>query len=154
MQKRLVFLLEIMSCFLFKDFFCVTHFSLGASVENRDEETTLVMVTVAQSRCSDSDYRGSRWSLCPATFHQPNLCTLCLHRLNAVQYYVQGRNQERLAECYYMLEDYEGLENLANSLPENNKLLPVSVFSRGQDMWLMSLPWEKGTVPGRRTFKP
>ncbi|NWT50042.1 WDR35 protein, partial [Erythrocercus mccallii] len=44
--------------------------------------------------------------------------------LNAVQYYVQGRNQERLAECYYMLEDYQGLENLANSLPENHKLLP------------------------------
>ncbi|XP_075454542.1 WD repeat-containing protein 35 isoform X1 [Ascaphus truei] len=44
--------------------------------------------------------------------------------VNAVQYYVQGRNQERLAECYYMLEDYDGLENLANSLPENNKLLP------------------------------
>uniref|UniRef100_A0A8C8VI53 WD repeat-containing protein 35 n=1 Tax=Pelusios castaneus TaxID=367368 RepID=A0A8C8VI53_9SAUR len=44
--------------------------------------------------------------------------------INAVQYYVQGRNQERLAECYYMLEDYQGLENLANSLPENNKLLP------------------------------
>jgi WD repeat-containing protein 35 len=46
-------------------------------------------------------------------------------RLNAVQYYVQGRNQERLAECYYMLEDFEGLESLANSLPENHKLLPV-----------------------------
>nr|XP_006001165.1 PREDICTED: WD repeat-containing protein 35 isoform X1 [Latimeria chalumnae] len=45
-------------------------------------------------------------------------------RLNAVQYYLQGRNQERLAECYYMLEDYEGLEKLASSLPENNKLLP------------------------------
>ncbi|TKC48108.1 hypothetical protein EI555_005264, partial [Monodon monoceros] len=45
-------------------------------------------------------------------------------KLNAVQYYVQGRKQERLAECYYMLEDYEGLENLANSLPENHKLLP------------------------------
>ncbi|XP_017600405.1 PREDICTED: WD repeat-containing protein 35, partial [Corvus brachyrhynchos] len=44
--------------------------------------------------------------------------------LNAVQYYVQGQNQERLAECYYMLEDYRGLENLANSLPENHKLLP------------------------------
>ncbi|XP_048791015.1 WD repeat-containing protein 35 isoform X2 [Lagopus muta] len=44
--------------------------------------------------------------------------------LNAVQYYVQGRNQERLAECYYMLEDYQGLENLVNSLPENHKLLP------------------------------
>ncbi|KFO69739.1 WD repeat-containing protein 35, partial [Cuculus canorus] len=44
--------------------------------------------------------------------------------LNAVPYYIQGRNQERLAECYYMLEDYQGLENLANSLPENNKLLP------------------------------
>ncbi|XP_032910663.1 WD repeat-containing protein 35 isoform X3 [Catharus ustulatus] len=44
--------------------------------------------------------------------------------LNAVQYYVQGQNQERLAECYYMLEDYQGLENLTNSLPENHKLLP------------------------------
>ncbi|XP_023690491.1 WD repeat-containing protein 35 isoform X2 [Paramormyrops kingsleyae] len=44
--------------------------------------------------------------------------------LNAVQYYLQGRNQERLAECYYMLEDYEGLERLASSLPENHKLLP------------------------------
>jgi hypothetical protein len=49
------------------------------------------------------------------------------HRQNAVQYYVKGRNQERLAECYYMLEDYEGLETLANSLPENHKLLPVSI---------------------------
>ncbi|XP_036398202.1 WD repeat-containing protein 35 isoform X1 [Megalops cyprinoides] len=44
--------------------------------------------------------------------------------VNAVQYYLQGRNQERLAECYYMLEDYDGLERLANSLPENHKLLP------------------------------
>nr|XP_033792878.1 WD repeat-containing protein 35 isoform X3 [Geotrypetes seraphini] len=44
--------------------------------------------------------------------------------VNAVQYYLQGRNQERLAECYYMLEDYEGLEMLASALPENNKLLP------------------------------
>lgn len=51
------------------------------------------------------------------------------HRLNAVQYYVQGQNQERLAECYYMLEDCEGLENLANSLPENHKLLPVGIIN-------------------------
>lgn len=44
--------------------------------------------------------------------------------VNAVQYYLQGRNQERLAECYYMLEDYDGLERLTSSLPENHKLLP------------------------------
>ncbi|KAM9786504.1 WD repeat-containing protein 35 isoform X1 [Syngnathus typhle] len=44
--------------------------------------------------------------------------------VNAVQYYVQGRHQEKLAECYYMLEDYENLEKLTNSLPENHKLLP------------------------------
>lgn len=49
---------------------------------------------------------------------------MCL-RVNAVQYYLQGRNQERLAECYYMLEDYEGLERLTAELPENHKLLPV-----------------------------
>ena len=46
-------------------------------------------------------------------------------RVNAVQYYLQGRNQERLAECYYMLEDYDGLERLTPVLPENHKLLPV-----------------------------
>ncbi|XP_070776290.1 WD repeat-containing protein 35 isoform X1 [Enoplosus armatus] len=44
--------------------------------------------------------------------------------VNAVQYYLQGRNQERLAECYYMLEDYDGLERLTTVLPENHKLLP------------------------------
>ncbi|XP_021346413.1 WD repeat-containing protein 35-like isoform X1 [Mizuhopecten yessoensis] len=42
----------------------------------------------------------------------------------AVTYYVQGRNQERLAECYYMLEDYTGLEKMVQALPENQKLLP------------------------------
>ncbi|XP_065063167.1 WD repeat-containing protein 35-like [Rhopilema esculentum] len=42
---------------------------------------------------------------------------------NAVTYYVEGRNEERLAESYYMLEDYDGLEKLVNTLPENHKLL-------------------------------
>lgn len=43
-----------------------------------------------------------------------------------MQYYRQGCNQERLAECFYMLEDYEGLERLTATLPDNHKLLPVS----------------------------
>ncbi|KAL5015359.1 hypothetical protein ScPMuIL_009629 [Solemya velum] len=42
----------------------------------------------------------------------------------AVTYYVQGQNQERLSECYYMLEDYQGLEKMVQALPENHKLLP------------------------------
>ena len=48
-------------------------------------------------------------------------------RQQAVLYYVKGRNQERLAECYYMLEDYIGLEKMVENLPENHKLLPVSL---------------------------
>ena len=44
----------------------------------------------------------------------------------AVTYYQQGQNQEKLVECYYMLEDYEGLENIVNTLPENHCLLAVS----------------------------
>ncbi|XP_022083410.1 WD repeat-containing protein 35-like [Acanthaster planci] len=43
---------------------------------------------------------------------------------NAVTYYVQGNNQERLAECYYLLEDFVGLQKLADSFPENHRLLP------------------------------
>lgn len=49
-----------------------------------------------------------------------------IFRQQAVTYYVQGRNQERLSECYYMLEDYMGLEKMVMALPENHKLLPVS----------------------------
>eukprot|EP00057_Strongylocentrotus_purpuratus_P012812 XP_011667286.1 PREDICTED: WD repeat-containing protein 35 isoform X1 [Strongylocentrotus purpuratus] len=43
---------------------------------------------------------------------------------NAVTYYLQGNNQERLAECYYMLEDFAGLNKLSDALPENHLLLP------------------------------
>ncbi len=44
----------------------------------------------------------------------------------AVTYYNQGRNQGQLAHCYYILEDYPSLEGLADSLPDNHTLLPVS----------------------------
>ena len=59
--------------------------------------------------------------------HLAITCFFSYFRQQAVTYYVQGRNQERLAECYYMLEDYQGLEKMVNTLPENHKLLPVSV---------------------------
>ena len=36
-------------------------------------------------------------------------------------------NQERLAECYYMLEEYIGRTQMMTGLPENHKLLPVSL---------------------------
>ncbi|KAM8834110.1 WD repeat-containing protein 35 [Synchiropus picturatus] len=42
----------------------------------------------------------------------------------AEQYYIQGRNQGRLAECFYMLEQYDDLERLTSVLPDNHKLLP------------------------------
>ena len=61
---------------------------------------------------------------------------LYLCRQQAVTYYVQGRNQERLAECYYMLEDYQGLEKMVTALPENHKLLPVS----GKSCYLFMSP--------------
>jgi len=43
---------------------------------------------------------------------------------NAVTYYQQGGNQERLAECYYMIEDYDSLAQLAEDLPDDHHLLP------------------------------
>lgn len=48
----------------------------------------------------------------------------CIYRQQAVTFYVQGNNQERLADCYYVLEDYNGLDKMMKSLPENHKLLP------------------------------
>ncbi|XP_061599596.1 WD repeat-containing protein 35 [Cololabis saira] len=43
--------------------------------------------------------------------------------VSALHNYVQSCNQEKLAECYYMLEDYSGLERLMVELPENHPLL-------------------------------
>ena len=54
---------------------------------------------------------------------------MCDCRQQAVQYYVQGRNQQRIAKCYYMLEDFAGLKTLTDHLPENHKLLSVHVLS-------------------------
>ena len=45
---------------------------------------------------------------------------------HAVSYYTQGRNNERLFDCYYVLEDYTALHKLASSLPDNDPLLAVS----------------------------
>jgi len=44
---------------------------------------------------------------------------------NAIQYYVEGRNEERIADCYYMLEDFNALEKLVEQLPENHSLLKL-----------------------------
>jgi WD repeat-containing protein 35 len=46
----------------------------------------------------------------------------------AVQYYTQGRNYEKLAECYYILEDYDNLSKILEQLADNSELLPVSLF--------------------------
>ncbi|XP_037550969.1 WD repeat-containing protein 35 [Nematolebias whitei] len=43
--------------------------------------------------------------------------------VDASHNYLRGRNEEKLAECYYMLEDYDGLEKLTADLPENHTLL-------------------------------
>ncbi|KAJ3193848.1 WD repeat-containing protein 35 [Irineochytrium annulatum] len=41
----------------------------------------------------------------------------------AVTYYAQGRNIERLLECYYVTEDFESLEKIMFSLSETSPLL-------------------------------
>ena len=40
-------------------------------------------------------------------------------------YYNQAGNQKKLADCYYVMEDYAALEQLADSLPDNHSLLEV-----------------------------
>jgi WD repeat-containing protein 35 len=41
----------------------------------------------------------------------------------AVQYYQQARNTAKLIECNYCLDDYEGMEELIETLPEGDELL-------------------------------
>ncbi|GAB1603121.1 repeat-containing 35-like isoform X2 [Argonauta hians] len=44
--------------------------------------------------------------------------------VEAINHYLKGRNQARLADCYYQLEDFNGLQKMVTSLPENHELLP------------------------------
>lgn len=50
------------------------------------------------------------------------------YRENAVPYYHQAGSHDKMADCYYLLEDYSGLEELANSLPNNHPLLEVRIW--------------------------
>ncbi|KAJ3091801.1 WD repeat-containing protein 35 [Quaeritorhiza haematococci] len=43
--------------------------------------------------------------------------------VQAITYYAQARNMEKLAECYYVVEDYDGLEKLVHALADNHPLL-------------------------------
>lgn len=43
----------------------------------------------------------------------------------AVKFFILGRNVEKQAECYYIMENYEQLVKLMDLLPENSELLEV-----------------------------
>ncbi len=53
-------------------------------------------------------------------------------RAEAVSWYTQGRHAERLAECHYLLEDFENLENTSCASDDKN-LLKVTVTSFWSD---------------------
>ncbi|KAI8852268.1 hypothetical protein BC829DRAFT_440972 [Chytridium lagenaria] len=42
----------------------------------------------------------------------------------AITYYSQGRNTERLVECFYIVEDYDSLEKIMFTIPDSSPLLP------------------------------
>ena len=46
----------------------------------------------------------------------------------AVKYFILGRNLEKQAECYYILEDYDSLCKVMDQLPENSELLTVCII--------------------------
>ena len=85
---------------------------------------TLVSVTVITSFFLS--FKGEDALLEKAWNAIGDYCADRMRWQQAVTYYQQGQNQEKLVECYYMLEDYEGLENIVNTLPENHHLLAVS----------------------------
>ncbi|KAJ3332051.1 WD repeat-containing protein 35 [Blyttiomyces sp. JEL0837] len=46
--------------------------------------------------------------------------------MQALTYYAQGRNTEKLIECYYIVEDFESLEKIVYLLPEHHPLLTLA----------------------------
>ena len=54
-------------------------------------------------------------------------------------YYSQAGNQKKLAECFYVLEDYASLEQLADSLPDNHALLEVRRIKKQVSLLFISM---------------
>ncbi|KAJ3259989.1 WD repeat-containing protein 35 [Boothiomyces macroporosus] len=68
----------------------------------------------------------------------------------AVTYYVQGRNTDKLIELYYLLEDFENLEKIANGLSENHpqlKNLAQKFLSVGLSDQAVNIFMKLGDVP-------
>lgn len=65
--------------------------------------------------------------MCMYSSRQP-LTTSLFYREHAVDYYIQAGNVDKMAESYYILEEYEKLEQLIDRVPENHPLLEVHVY--------------------------
>lgn len=50
---------------------------------------------------------------------------------NAVTYYSQGQNYGHLLECYFILEDFAGLQRIGDALPDCHPLLKVECCISG-----------------------
>ena len=55
----------------------------------------------------------------------------CQKYSNAITYYSQGQNYGRLLECYFVLEDFAGLQRLGDALPDCHPLLQVLDLLQG-----------------------
>ena len=47
-----------------------------------------------------------------------------LEDCDSLEIHVISRNEEQLVRCYYILEDYDSLENLVDQLQSGDSLLP------------------------------
>lgn len=56
-------------------------------------------------------------------------------RSQAVNWYTQGRHADRLAECHYLLEDFENLENVSCA-SDDKQILQVMLWLLSRESFL------------------
>ena len=75
------------------------------------------VLQLAQGSAGDDELRQLAWNKIGDYYSDRQMWN------KAVQYYTQARNAEALVNCFYMLEDFEGLEKLVDMLPDASPLL-------------------------------
>lgn len=71
-------------------------------------------ITTLNGKC------GKKYWSC---YHGNQQCT----REHALGYYINARNVEQIANIYFIMEEFDKLEELAETLPENHTLLQVCI---------------------------
>ena len=85
-----------------------------------------VVQLIKTGSASDDKILEEAWNNIGDYYYDRQRWCLILTRPQAITYYTQGRNTDRLIDLYFIMEDFDNLDKLSSSLSENDSRLRVN----------------------------